>query len=202
MSRPVLERLRELETDVRGLPVLPAAAVRARGRRRGRRQLITGAVAGAVVVAAAGVTAAGTVERSRHDSAPAAGTPALTCVLSLPDDPATVSIRVFSGAAPAGTSGAIASQLRARQFQVLAGADGGDPDPADAAVLRYGPAEIGAASLVRAFVHGPVGMRFDPGRRDPSVDLVLGPAFTRLAGAIEVNRALAEAGEPSAPPQC
>jgi hypothetical protein len=55
---------------------------------------------------------------------------------------------------------------------------------------------------VRAAVHGDVLMYFDPGRRDETIDLTLGPAFTRLATTIEVNRKLVEVGEPSPPPQC
>jgi hypothetical protein len=129
----------------------------------------------------------------------------MNCVLALPDDPTEVSIRVLGGGAPAGTPDATASQLRARRFKVLVGpTDAGrtDADPTDAAMLRYGPTAIGAATVVRAMVHGPVLMRFDPDRRDTAIDLTLGPAFTRLATATEVNQGLADAGEPSAPPQC
>lgn len=66
----------------------------------------------------------------------------------------------------------------------------------------YGPAAVGAAAVVRAEVHGAVDMRFVPERRDVTIDLVLGPAFTRLATTTEVNQNLVTAGEPSAPPQC
>jgi hypothetical protein len=205
MSRPVHEQLRELATDVRDLQVPPAAAVRARGRLRGRRQLTALVVAGVVVAATAGTVATRTLDRTHQDTAAAGGLPRMNCVLALPDDPAEVSIRVLGGGAAAGTPDATASQLRARRFHVLVGpADAGrtEAGPADAADLRYGPTAIGAATVVRAMVHGPVLMRFDPDRRDMAIDLVLGPAFTRLATTTEVNQGLAEAGEPTAPPQC
>ena len=84
-------------------------------------------------------------------------------------------------------------------FTVLVGMTGGDPG--GTATLRYGPTAIGAATLLRAEVYGEVLMRFDPGRRDQTVNLTLGPAFTRFATTTEINRNLATAGEPSAPPR-
>jgi hypothetical protein len=107
---------------------------------------------------------------------------------------------VLDGGAPAGLPETTASQLRARDFTVLAGTAGQDPDGESA--LRYGPASIGAAALLRAVLHGEVTMRFDPDRRDETIDLTVGPAFTRLATATEINQNLVAAGKPSAPPQC
>lgn len=200
MSRPVHERLRELAADVQDLQVLPAAAVRARGRSRGRRQ------AAALTVAAAAVVTAGAVLAWPHPrTGPvgdgAADRPVVSCVLTLPDDPAQVRVRVLDGGAPAGLVDTAAAQLRARRFVVQSGtADGGSI--VDAAALRYGPAAIGAATVLRAEVHGQVAMSFDPERRDETIDLTVGPAFTRLATPTEVNQNLVVAGEPSAPPQC
>jgi hypothetical protein len=200
MSRPVHERLRELEYDVRELQVLPAAEVRARGRRRGRRQMSAVVVACAVVATTAGVGVAAAWERPDQRTAATGAAPTVSCVLDLPDSPADVHTRVLDGGAPAGLTDATASQLRARSFTVLASPVEGDP--AATTTLYYGPAAIGAATLLRAVVHGDVQMRFDPDRRDDTVDLVLGPAFTRLATTIEINQSLVAAGEPSAPPQC
>jgi hypothetical protein len=200
MSRPVHERLRDLENDVRDLHVLSAAAVRARGRRRGRRQLTVLLVAGAVVATTVGITAIKTVERPEQRTAATGGVLRVDCVLALPDSPAEVRVQVLDGGAPAGLSGTTAAELRARSFTVLAGASGGDP--ASATALQYGPTAIGAATLLRAEVHGEVLMRFDPDRHDMTIDLTLGPAFTRLATTTEVNQSLVATGEPSAPPQC
>jgi hypothetical protein len=108
---------------------------------------------------------------------------------------------VLDGGAPAGLVDGTAAQLRARRFVVQNGTADRDP-VVGVAALRYGPTAIGAASVLRAEVHGSVTMRFDPDRRDETVDLTVGPAFTRLATATEVNQSLAAAGEPSAPPQC
>ena len=200
MSRPVDERLRELEADVRDLPVLPAAAIRARGRSRGRRQRAALTVAAAVVATAA-ATLAWPHPRTGPVGDGAADRPAVSCVLTLPDDPAQVRIRVIDGGAPAGLLDTAAAELRARRFVVQTGTAGGKAI-VDTAVLRYGPAAIGAAALLRAELHGQVAMDFDPHRRDETVDLTVGPAFTRLATVTEVNQNLVVAGEPSAPAQC
>jgi hypothetical protein len=202
MPRTVHERLRELETDVRDLQVLPAATVRDRGRRRTRRQLAAVAVAGAVVATTAGITVTRSFERPPANTAAAAtsAVPSLSCVLALPNNPAEVHIRVLDGGAPVGEFDKTAARLRARTFTVLPRTTGGDP--AATTTVRYGPAAIGAATVVRAMVHGEVSMSFDPDRPDDTIDLTLGASFTRLATTTEVNQNLAAAGEPSAPPQC
>jgi hypothetical protein len=200
MSRPVHDRVRELEADVEHLQVLPAAAVRARGRSRGRRQL-AGLTVAAAVVATAGTALAWLHPRAAPISDRAADHPVVGCVLALPDDPAEVRIRVLDGGAPTGLPDAVAAQLRARRFVVENGPAGGNPMVTSAA-LRYGPAAIGAATVLRAELHGQATMSFDPDRRDETIDLTVGPAFTRLATTTEVNQNLVVAGEPSAPPQC
>lgn len=193
---PVHERMRELESEVRDLDVLPAAAVRARGRSRGRRRLAAVVVAGAVVATTAGVTFAW--PDRQDNTTPAAVPPALNCVLALPASPADVRVRVVDGGASAGVADAAAAQLRARTFTVLDATTG----PEGATALRYGPAAIGSAALLRAALHGEVTMQFDETRGDGTVDLVLGPAFTRLATTTELNQNLVTVGEPTAPPQC
>jgi len=210
MSRPVEERLRELESELRDLQVLPAAAVRARGRRRGRRQLGALLVAGAVVATTAGIAATktlgwpdGRVAPQQPAATQSTGAGPVVCVLSIPDSPATVRVRVVDGGAPAGTPDTTAAQLRARRFIVLADINGTtDSNAVGTAALHYGPAAIGAATLLRAELHGNIAMQFDPDRADETIDLILGSAFTRLATMTEVNQALVAAGEPSAPPQC
>lgn len=208
MSRSVDERLRELESDLGDLRVLPAAAVRAHGRRRGRRRMAGLMAAGAVVAVTAGIAAIqgwpnrGTAEQAPVGDGPVVR-PVVSCVLTLPDGPAAVRVRVVDGGTADGLPAETASQLRDRDFTVVAGAAGETSAGAvDAATLRYGPAAIGAAALLRAMLHGDVTMRFDPGRRAETIDLILGPGFTRLATATEANQALAVAGPPSAPPGC
>jgi hypothetical protein len=205
MSRPLHERLRQLETEVQHLQVPPAAAVRARGRRRGRQQM-AGVMAGVAVVAAtAGITATSTLDRPLQGATapgPAAVSPAASCVLTLPPDPAGVRVRVLNGGAPAGLGDTTATKLRERGFTVLTHTDGSTNEPLGPTTLRYGPAAIGAAALLRAALIGDVTMRFDPDRSDDTIDLTLGTTFARLATSTEINQALVAAGKPSAPPEC
>ncbi|MCM4080851.1 LytR C-terminal domain-containing protein [Paractinoplanes hotanensis] len=195
MPQPAHERLRELENDVRDLRLLPAAAVRDRGRRRGRRQLAAWTVAGAVVATTAGAA----IAWPRPDTTtPVAGRPPLNCILALPENPADVRLRVVDGGAAAGRLEAVVSDLRARAFTVSTGA----ASPAGTTTLRYGPASVGAAALMRAELHGDVAMRFDPARSDDTIDVILGPSFDRLATPTEVNQNLVTAGKPTAPAEC
>ncbi len=194
MPPSVHERLRELETEVRDLQVRPAAAVRARGHSRVRRQR-------AALIAVAAVVAVGVpFAWPHHSTAPitSAERPDVTCVLSLPDSPAAVKLRLFQGGESAGRLDATVSQLQARGFVVQKG----DGNSGDATALRYGPATIGAAAFVQAELRGEIAMRFDPARRDDTIDLILGPSFTRLATPTEINQSLVTLGEPTAPPEC
>jgi hypothetical protein len=204
MSRPIHERLRQLETEVQNLDVPPAAAVRARGHRRRRRQMAAVMVGVAAVATSAGITATRALDRpDRYTTlpGPAAG-PAVRCVLGLPDDPAQVRVRVLDGGAPVGLGDTTEIELRERRFTVLNHT--GDPAThrTGATTLRYGPAAIGAAALLRAELIGAATMEFDSNRADDTVDLTLGPTFVRLATSTELNQALVEIGEPSAPPGC
>jgi LytR cell envelope-related transcriptional attenuator len=210
MSRSLHERIRQLETEVQDLQVLPAAAVRARGRSRGRRQRAAAAVAVAVVATTGGVAATRTFDwPHQRTAAPglAAAQPSsgrgVHCVLALPDSPAAVRVRVLDGGAPAGLAGATATQLRQRQVTVLPGT-GATPDPntTGPVTLRYGPMAIGAATVLRAMLIDDTTMQFDPERGDDTIDLTLGATFERLATPTEVNQALVALGEPTAPPQC
>jgi hypothetical protein len=195
-----------LEDEVRDLQVLPAAAVRARGRRRKRQQMAAVMVGVAVVATTAGITATRVLDRTERGTAvpgPATADIAVRrCVVTLPDGPARVRVRVLDGGAPAGLGKATAAELRERRFTVVTGTGGPTSDPAGPTTLGYGPATIGAAELLRAELSGGAVMRFDPARADDIVDLTLGTTFTRLATSTEVNQALVSAGEPSAPPGC
>jgi hypothetical protein len=194
MSPHVHERLRDLETEVRDLRFLPAAAVRARGRSRARRQWAAGLTAGAAVA----VTAGAAFAWPQPHAAPAGAGPAapvVTCRIALPNDPAEIRIRVL------GTGRAAAvTQLRQRGFTVLNDAKAQDPVPADG--LLYGPSAIGAAAIMQAELKGAVAARFDPTRRDEAIDLVAGARFAGFASPTEINQKLAAAGAPTAPPQC
>jgi len=198
MSSPLRDRLRELEIDVQQLRVRPAADVRARGRRRGRHQMAVGVAAVAVVATTVGVAVTTTRDRPQP-TVPAAAAPVLNCVLTLPDDPAKIRLRVLNGGASAQLARVAGVELRLRRFTVLTEAAG----PAvTGTTLRYGPSAIGAATVMAAALPGHPVMTFDPTRGDDTIDLILGPGFPGLASTTELNQNLAAAGEPTAPPAC
>jgi hypothetical protein len=199
MSTPLRDRLRELEAEARQVTVLPAAAVRARGRRRAWRQR-TSVIAAVVVVAAGGGFAA--THTGTRQQAAAPRHPELTCTLSLPDEPAEVKLRVIDGGAAAGMADKALTGLRNRRFTVTTGPSRQAGDVKDDVVLRYGPAAIGNATLLRAYFPGSVAMTFDPSRQDDVIDVAVGPGFTSFHTTTEVNQFLAQQGEPTAPPQC
>jgi hypothetical protein len=195
----VHERLQGLKAEVHNLEVLPAAAIRARGRGRRRRQLTALTAAGAVV-ATAGIAFAWPHQRTVPITDGPASSPGVSCVLTLPASPSELQVRVLDGGASAGLLDTTVAQLRARRFTVLNGTTGHNPEPA--AALRYGPTAIGAATVLRAALLGDIAMVFDPDRRDEAIDLTLGPTFTGVATPTEMNRNLAAAGAPAPPPQC
>ncbi len=162
----------------------------------------TGVIAGvAVVVTAAGITATSAFDRPPQGAAapgPVAVGPAASCILTLPSDPAGVRVRVLDG----GRGDTTANELRERGFTVVTHTSGSANEPSGATTLRYGPAAIGGASLLRAALIGDVTMRFEPARFDDTIDLMPGTTFERFATSTEFNQALVAVGEPSAPPEC
>jgi hypothetical protein len=205
MSRPVRERIAELEADVEQVRLAPAAAVRARGRSRIRRRRAGATAALAVAVAAGGF---GVTALTRADPDPVATLPAAPSAgcpfpvdLTLPDDPGDVIIKVVGRSDLVGET---AIELKHRGF-VADELRSFDPDADNAgpvAVLRYGPQAVGAATVVRALVSGDVAMKFLPDRGGRTIDLALGTGFRRLATTTEVNMALVEFGEPARPAGC
>jgi len=204
MSHPVRERLVELAADVERVRLAPAATVRARGRSRARRRW-AGTAAALALVATAGF---GLTSVAGDDPGPVAtlpDVPSSTCPvpadLTLPGDPAEVVINVVGGTSRVGQ---VTLDLRHRGYSATA-LERSDPDsghPGPVAILRYGPRAIGAATLVRALVHGDVVMKFLPDRETRAVDVALGADFGRLASATEVNRKLVTLGLPTRPPGC
>ena len=182
------------------MKVLPAAAVRARGRRRAWRQRTS--VVAAVAVVAAGAGFAATHTGATHQQAAAPGRKELTCTLSLPDEPAEVKVRVIDGGAAAGMADKALTGLRNRRFTVTNSPSRQAGEIKDNIVLRYGAAAIGNAALLRAYFPGSVAMSFDPSRDDDVIDVTVGPGFTSLHTTTEVNQFLVQQGEPTAPPQC
>ncbi|GAA3930944.1 LytR C-terminal domain-containing protein [Actinoplanes auranticolor] len=206
MSRPVRERLAELEADVEQLRLAPAAAVRARGRSRIRRRRAGTAAALATMVVAGGFGLSSVAGGAADPVAPPPAAPSSSVCsfpvdLELPDDPGDVIIKVVGRSDLVGET---AIELKHRGF-VADELRWFDPDADNAgpvAVLRYGPQAVGAATVVRALVSGDVAMKFLPDRGGRTIDLALGTGFRRLATTTEVNMALVEFGEPARPAGC
>ena len=214
MSRPIRDKMLGLDADLDAVRFPEASTIRARGKRRARRRAAAGAaVTTATALAGVGIavsvlspqgTSGGTVGAASPDGDRGAA-PQPSCVtlsspvdLALPADPGRVTVRVTGPAGDPQRPAELADGLRARGFAV-----GGDAAPGGervtGTVIRYGPSAIGAASLLGAYLDGPVAMVFDAGRAGRTVELVLGEPAVRLRSATEVNRALVRVGEPSRP---
>ncbi|AGZ46397.1 hypothetical protein [Actinoplanes friuliensis] len=112
--------------------------------------------------------------------------------LALPDDPSRVTVQVTDG------SPELFAEPRSRKFTVLDSSTVRVPvEPVT--YLRYGPAAVGAATVLRATISGEVDMRFDPDRIGTTIDLVVGQGAFGPATTTEMNQALVE---PTRPPEC
>jgi len=120
--------------------------------------------------------------------------------LTLPNDRAEVIVRVLNGNGVPGTATQVAAELAEWGYQILQ-TDTAEPgDYPEVAVVRHGPRGVGEAWLVRANFAPPVRLDLDPDREDEIVDVMVGRAFTQLLTLTEVHQALAQAGQPTAPP--
>jgi len=213
MPEPVRDLLLGLEEDVRQVRLAPARDIRARGRSRARRRV---ALAAAGLALVAGVGGMSLVRLTGPPSQPAAPAPPPATAsgscpgldLRLPDGPEQVAVRVFDGVgridAIGGRDDAVANDLRNRGF-TQASAPGGGPGktrPDAVATLRYGPRAVGKVGLLQAMLLNKADAQFDPGRTRADVDLVVGKGFQQFATPTELNQALVEAGEPTAPSEC
>ncbi|MBB2942871.1 hypothetical protein FB565_002584 [Actinoplanes lutulentus] len=201
MSRDIREVLGELEDDVNGVLLAPAADVRAQGRRRALRRRT--AAAGAALSLVAVVAAGALVTRQPPEvDTPGNALPVTICAvpvdLTLPSAPGDVTIRVVGDT----RAEEVAGDFRTRGF-VASGQTAINPLPNDTvAVIRYGPAGVGKAVLVQAYLIGQAETVFVPGQGDDTVELMLGPAFQQVATPTEVNQALAAIGPDGLPHPC
>jgi LytR cell envelope-related transcriptional attenuator len=116
----------------------------------------------------------------------------------LPDEN-KIKINVFNGTKRAGLASAVAEDFRSRKFGV-----GQVKDSSTAykgiALIRYGPKEVAAASVVNAYFLGDATMQFNIKRTDDVVDVVLGAQYKALGTPTDVHQAIAQLGNPSPPP--
>jgi LytR cell envelope-related transcriptional attenuator len=112
-------------------------------------------------------------------------------------DAENIQLNVYNASQQAGLAREIALEFKQRKFKVDPNQAKNDPlrKPVNGvAVLRYGPKMVGAAWVVRAYFLNDADLEFDTNRQDSVVDVVLGPAFKKLATQTEEKQALAQAG--------
>jgi len=210
MSHPVRDKMLDLDNDLDGVLLPPAAAIRAYGQRRARRRMAVAGVAVTTAIVAGGVVGAMTFSPPRGGGGTTYGAsaPEASCAVSsylldltLPATH-TIEVSVLDGAGGAQRAESAADQLRGRGFEIVRTGVASSPrfHITETAQLMYGPSAVGAAQVLKAFVDGRVAMLFDPDRTDRTVDIVIGASFGRLRTLPEANQALAKAGPPTAPP--
>ncbi|MFB9408126.1 LytR C-terminal domain-containing protein [Dactylosporangium matsuzakiense] len=116
-----------------------------------------------------------------------------------------VKVTIFNATSRSGAGSDVANDLLSRQFKeakvVTAAPNPPVNKPGDeVAVIRYGPATVGAAWLVRAYFLNRATAEFDKARQDDKVEIILGGKFKQLPTTTEVNQAIAALGNPELPP--
>jgi hypothetical protein len=115
-------------------------------------------------------------------------------------DAENIQLNVYNATEKSGLANEIALEFKQRKFKVEKASNDPLGKPVDGvAVLRYGPKAVGAAWVVRAYFLNEADREFDPNRQDDTVDVVLGPAFRKLATQTEEKQALAQAGRAELP---
>lgn len=112
-----------------------------------------------------------------------------------------VKINVYNATDQAGLASQVGENFANRDFEVLE--QGDDPlgsEVTGVAVLRYGPAAVGAAHVLRAYFLNTAEAQFDLEREDDVVDVVIGNRFRQLATETEVRQSIAALGNPEPPP--
>jgi hypothetical protein len=125
--------------------------------------------------------------------------PVVACAPSAtgPLPPSQVQVRVRNGAARAGLAAGVATQLRQRQFTVVAVDNHPERVPVPARLV-FGPAGDTAAPVLAGQLLGAEVIR--DGRTDATVDLLLGDGFERLRSPEEVAAAAAAAAAAAGSP--
>jgi hypothetical protein len=111
-----------------------------------------------------------------------------------------VRLNVFNGTGRDNFAAQISDTFANRDFDVLEHFDDADEEVEGVGLLRYGPAGVGSAQLVRAYFLDQVEVEFQLDREDDVVDVIIGEAFQQLATPTEVRQAIAQLGRPELPP--
>jgi LytR cell envelope-related transcriptional attenuator len=119
--------------------------------------------------------------------------------ITLPDDPAEVTVKIFNGTNTAGVAESVTNEFRNRRFTVQKPAES-KAKYKGVAVIRFGPDTVGRAQLLRAYFLARSKMEYSPKRKGMAIEIVIGSEFRQLATTTEVNQSLVEVGEPTLPP--
>jgi hypothetical protein len=117
----------------------------------------------------------------------------------LPDDPASVTVKVLNGTNRAGLAESVSNEFKNRRFTVKSPAKSKSKFK-EVAEIKFGPDTVGKAQLLRAYFLAQSKMTYDPKRKGEVIDVVIGDQFQQLATTTEVNQSLVEIGEPALPP--
>jgi hypothetical protein len=188
-------------------PTSPERARQLRRRHRRERQAVVfGAMVAAMAVAGLGAAAVYTGVVSAPFArefttlttpAPPVAAPPCPPEGTLPVTYAETQVRVLNGSATAGLAGEVGNELAGRGFAVAA-TDNFPSGYTGTTLIRFGEAGLQAAYTLAAQVEAPV-LELDQ-RADPTVDLVLGSAFTTLLDPTLIT--LAPDQPLAAPPGC
>lgn len=119
--------------------------------------------------------------------------------VALPDDSDEVTVKVFNGTNKPNLAEAATDDFKNRGFKTQKPAES-KKKFTGVAQLRYGPAAVGKAHLLKAYFLAQAKGEYDPKRKGDLVDVVLGSKYLELATQTEVNQSLVELGEPDVPP--
>ncbi|WP_030434032.1 LytR C-terminal domain-containing protein [Actinoplanes subtropicus] len=119
--------------------------------------------------------------------------------VTLPDDPAEVTIKVYNGTSTSGLADSVSNEFKNRRFTVQKPSES-KTRYKGVAEIRYGPDAVGRAQLLRAYFLDQSKLEYNPKRKGILIDIVIGSGFRQLATTTEVNQSLVEVGEPTLPP--
>jgi hypothetical protein len=119
--------------------------------------------------------------------------------VTLPDDPADVTIKVYNGTNTTGLADSVTNEFKNRRFTVQKPAES-KTKYKGVAEIRYGPDAVGRAQLLRAYFLDQSKLEYNAKRKGILIDIVIGNQFRQLATTTEVNQSLVEVGEPTLPP--
>ena len=158
-------------------------------------------VVGVLAVAAIVFVITALVRDSQGDEVTADNCPAGAPLadVTLPDDPADVTVKVYNGTNTTGLADSVTNEFKNRRFTVQKPAES-KTKYKGVAEIRYGPDAVGRAQLLRAYVLDQSKLEYNAKRKGAVIDIVIGSGFRQLATTTEVNQSLVEVGEPTLPP--